>query len=350
MVPSGVEPFVLYSPEFSKILGILDEVVETIEEPRLSVPSRRARTSWWLRDYPQLVRQLSPNIIFHPIGFVRGKHIGVPTVARCPNMLPFDLREIKRYGASRTTLDLLFWRARYARSFRKADGVIFLSEHSEREVSRQVPGIKKSTIIPNGIGTRFKADVSQERPLNSPIKILYVSTIFLYKHQWNVVEAVTTLRRESGLDLRLKLVGGGEPIAMKKLARRIRELNAGSFTTVTGAVPLDEMPAVYRDADLFVFASSCESFANTLGEAMAAGLPIACSKRVSMPGILKDAGVYFDPENTVDIAAAIQRLLANPDLRLRCARKAREYVEEYTSEETARRTYDFLQTVSQGPK
>ena len=51
------------------------------------------------------------------------------------------------------------------------------------------------------------------------------------------------------------------------------------------------------DANLFVFASSCENMPNTLVEAMAIGLPIACSDRGPMPEVLRDGGVYFDPED-----------------------------------------------------
>ena len=59
--------------------------------------------------------------------------------------------------------------------------------------------------------------------------------------------------------------------------------------------------AVLKRAHLFVFASSCENMPNTLVEAMASGLPIACSDRGPMPEILRDGGTYFDPENEVTI-------------------------------------------------
>ena len=346
MVPEGVEPVVLCSPEFSVILSKLDERVRVVEEPEISAKSRRARMRWWRKGYPALVNRLDPDTILHPTGFIRRGSRGKPTVVRCPNLLPFDLGEIRKYGASQATLELMYWRVRYAWSFKRADGVIFLSEQSEREVSRQVTGIRQKTVIPNGIEPAFRSDHPQEGPFESPIKVLYVSTVFLYKHQWNVVEAISSLRQQLGLDLRLEFVGGGEPVAEKKLAARIKDLGAGSFATVTGDLSLDEMPAVYRDADLFVFASSCEGFPNTLVEAMAAGLPIACSDRTSMPDILKDAGVYFDPEDPATIASAVHGLLADTNLRLSSARKAHAYAGDYTWEDSARRTYDFLRSVS----
>ena len=56
------------------------------------------------------------------------------------------------------------------------------------------------------------------------------------------------------------------------------------------------LPEHLREAELFVFASSCENLPNILIEGMAAGLPIACSRRPPMPEVLGDAGESFDPE------------------------------------------------------
>lgn len=346
MVPPDTQISLLCSPEFPAILGPLQEGVEVIEEPVLTAASRRKRINWWLKSYPELVRRRAPDVILHPVGFKRGDSGGVPSVVRATSMLPFDLREIRRYGISRQTLFLLRQRRRLMRSFQRADGVIFLSEHSRREILRQVPGVKKSAVVPNGLESYFKTEAPSRRPLRSPVKVLYVSTINPYKHQWNVVEAVALLRGELGMNIELSLVGGGEAVAQRKLARRIEELGASSFMTVTGDVPLDEMPSVYQDADVFVFATSCEGFPNTLIEAMGSGLPIACSDRMSMPDTLKDGGVFFDPEAPHSIVSALRTLLTDPELRFACATRAYEYVQEYTWEKAATQTYAFLRSVS----
>lgn len=345
-LPLDVEPYLLCSPEFPDILGPLEERVGIIKEPVLSSSSRPRRVRWWLREYPRLVRRLAPDVILHPFGFTRGDSGGVPRVVRATSMLPFDLREIGRYGLSRRRLVLLRQRQRSICGFRKADGVIFLSDHSRREILRQVPGIKNSTVVPNGLEPNFRTETPSQRSLGSLVRLLYVSTILLYKHQWHLVEAVSSLREELGTDLRLTLVGGGEPVAQRKLARRIEELGAASFVSTTGDMPLDDIAAVYREADVFVFASSCEGHPNTLIEAMANPAPIACSNRASMPDLLKDGGVYFDPEKPKTIAAAVRRLLESPDLRHECSTRAHEYSCAYAWENTARGTYDFLREVS----
>lgn len=349
MVPPGVEVCMLCTSEYAGSLGKLDAGVELLEEPILSNPAKHAQAKWWSEEYPVLVKKVAPDVIFHPAGYsAEDARLGVPSVIRSTNLLPFEPREIARYGASRTTMRFLLWRRRMIRDLREAAGVIFLSEHMRRIVLRQVPKIGKNTVVSLGLNPSFRAPTPSRRPLETPVRILYVSTIFLYKHQWNVVEAVDSLRRELGLDLRLSLVGGGEPTAQRKLARRMQDLDADSFTTIEGDVPPEKMPEAYRNTDLFVFASSCESFSNTLLEAMGAGLPIACSDRTGLPDILGDGGVFFDPENPKSISSSIRKLLDDDGLRFECAKKAHERSSLYTQEEMAEQTYAFLYTVSQG--
>jgi glycosyltransferase involved in cell wall biosynthesis len=342
----------LCSPEIAAEMGELDESVAVLSEPALSSPLLLQRKRWWWRSYPELVQRIAPDVVFHPSGVVRGDAGRVPSVISILNMLPFDMREIRRYGVSRQAATFLRWRMRAMISLRKADGVIFQSDYVRRAVNRQVRSIKAQTVVPAAIDKHFRADEKPLPKLLSPaIKVLYVSTIYLYKHQWHVVEAVSSLRKELGLDIRLSLFGRGEPVAERKLARRIKDLGAGEFTTVAGDTPLneDQMAALYRSADLFVFASSCESFPTILLEAMGAGLPIASSDRCAMPDILRDGGVYFDPEKPKTIVAALRELVSDPELRLRCATKAHERESQYSWARTAGQVFAFLGEVSGAP-
>jgi len=116
----------------------------------------------------------------------------------------------------------------------------------------------------------------------------------------------------------------------------------GEFVTQKGFVPQDELASYLSDADIFVFASSCENMPNTLVEAMAAGLPIACSSRGPMPEILDDGGVYFDPENPNSISSALQILIDNAELRKNVASRAKVLSAKYSWERCARETWSFL--------
>ena len=177
------------------------------------------------------------------------------------------------------------------------------------------------------------------------MRCLYVSNIDLYKHQWNVVRAVASLRR-NGRPIVLRLVGGGSGRAKALLDQVLAEEDPGGrFVEVSGAVAHDEIPHHLAAADLFVFASSCENMPNTLVEAMASALPIACSDRGPMREILQDAGTYFDPEDPASIARAIETLIVDAPLRASLARKAQLLASRYSWSRCAQETWEFLADV-----
>jgi len=267
-------------------------------------------------------------------------------------MLPFEWSEARRYGCSRMLPHLMLLRWLQSNTFRSADGLIFLTQYARDGVLRVVKRLKGRTItIPHGVDARFLCQPREQKGLDSysqkkAYRILYVSIVNPYKHQWRVVEAVAELRQR-GFPLQLHLVGPAWPSAMRCLRNAMRKHDPlGQFTCYHGPIPYAELPNHYREADAFVFASSCENLPNILLEAMASGLPIACSSRGPMPEVAGDAAVYFDPEDSVDIARAIEQLVVDPDLRARKAKVAFENVSVYSWKRCARETFGFLRELA----
>lgn len=347
-LPSDFEVLLLCSPEIAALVGELDAQVTVLPVTALSAARRSDRLRWWRRDYPELVGNFRPQVVLHPTGLVRGDSRGVPVVAVHHTMAPFNIEAYRRYGLSRQSMSFLFWRLRLKRSFQRADGVVFLAEFTRQHVGRHVKGIRRSVVVPNAVPEQFAAAswVRDYTRLGSPVQLLCVSTMWLFKYQPEVVDAVANLRKETGLDLRVAFVGGGESRARRRLAQRIQARGAAAWTEVNEAVPLDDMIDLYRSADLFVFPSADEAWPITLGEAMAAGLPIACSDRMAMPDILRDAGRYFDPADVASTEHAIADLLQDPGLRRRCGELAHQYAREFTWERSAAQLHAFLRTVA----
>lgn len=268
-----------------------------------------------------------------------------PSVTMSRDMLSYEPGEIERYGWSKARLRLFLLRYVQNRSLRRADGAVFLTKHAARVIQQSCGPLRRVGFIPHGVGNNFQA-LTRKLPWpkrgERPIRLLYISNAAWYKHQWMVIRAVEQLRKQ-GINVTLTLVGGGSGPAQQKLCQQMALSDLrGEFVTQKEFVPQADLPGYLADADIFVFASSCENMPNTLLEAMAAGLPIACSRRGPMPEVLEDAGEYFDPEEPESIANALRKLIGDPDLRQRLAIRAKVLSVGYSWERCARETWSFL--------
>jgi len=170
----------------------------------------------------------------------------------------------------------------------------------------------------------------------------------MYKHQWVVAETVHFLRL-SGFPVTLELVGDSYPPALARLERTLDQVDPDrNFVRYSGPIPYEALHERYASADLCVFASSCENLPIILLEGMAAGLPIACSSRGPMPEVLRDSGVYFDPENSADMARAVGQLIESPSLRTQMAAKSFAFAQAYSWQRCANHTFKFLAQIAGG--
>lgn len=291
------------------------------------------------------------DVLFVPGGSYSGSFHPVVTMSR--NMLPFEWREIKRYGLTLSMLKLLLLRRVQGKSFQRSDGVIFLTKYARdavQEVTGKLAG--EIAVVPHGLNTRFKKAPRMQRPITdysqeSTYTLIYVSTVSEYKHQWQVVEALGQLRQMTGWPIQLDLVGsaGSGPLRRLHKAMDIWDPDR-TWVKYHGLLEHERLHTLYQGADLGVFASSCENMPNILIETMAAGLPIACSKRGPMPEILRDAGVYFDPENPTDIAYALRQLISSPDLRAEAAGRSYNEAQQYSWERCVDSTFRFLAEIA----
>jgi glycosyltransferase involved in cell wall biosynthesis len=101
-----------------------------------------------------------------------------------------------------------------------------------------------------------------------------------------------------------------------------------------------ELEGLWALTDAFVFPSLYEGFGLPVLEAMARGVPVACSNASSLPEVAGEAALLFDPHDEAAIAAALGRLLDDPVLCDRLRARGLERVHEFTWQRTARLTLD----------
>lgn len=268
-----------------------------------------------------------------------------PMVVLSQDLLSYEPGVMRYFGYRLARLRLLAILALQNLAFRRAAGVIFLTHYAAKVIQQSCGPVPSLAYIPHGVGAAFK----HTQQINTwpevgerPIRCIYVSNAEMYKHQCVVVCAIAALRKR-GHNLLLTLVGGGKGPAQQLLQDAIAVSDPeGIFVKQLEFLPHEDLPALLAEADLFVFASSCENMPVTLVEAMAVGLPIACSNRGPMPEVLADGGVYFDPEDADSIADAIEQIIQSPELRLAIAQRAKALSQQYSWKRCADETLAFV--------
>jgi len=280
-----------------------------------------------------------------------GSYIGnfKPIVVMCRNMLPFEWNEMRRYGFSWMLLRMIMLRFLQISSFKKAQGIIFLTDYAKNSVEKITGTLKgKVSVIPHGVNQRFNIGPRKQRNIsdysvNNQFRLIYVSIVDVYKHQWNIVRAVNLVRIKTGWPISLDLIGGKYAKAYDKLDLSIQECDPeGVWVNYYGKIPFEELHNFYKRSDLGIFASSCENMPNILLEMMSSGLPIVSSKMGPMKQILGMAGSYFDPTNIDEIAETIEASIASIQERSSKSESSYRLSQQYSWKKCAEDTFKFL--------
>lgn len=307
------------------------------------------RIFWQTFILSRSVRARNFDILFVPGGSYSGNFHPVVTMSR--NLLPFESSELTRYGLSVFTIKLICLRFVQLSTFRRVDGLIFLTNYAKKIILGLTKINSEIQTISHGINPRFRLEPRKQYKIEiytklRPYRILYVSTIDFYKHQVNLIRAIARLRIK-GMNLELNLIGGSYKPALKILEREIKIFDPkNSWIKYKGPMNFNDLHTVYKNSELGVFASSCENMPNILIEMMASGLPIACSNRGPMPEILGDSGLYFNPEDIDEITDAIDTLVTSPGLREKLSKLSYKSSQQYSWPTCAKKTFAFIHKIA----
>ncbi len=125
-----------------------------------------------------------------------------------------------------------------------------------------------------------------------------------------------------------------------RIRRRLERMTGDGSVVKIGHIADDVLAALYRRANAFVFPSLAEGFGLPVAEAMACGTPVVTSQISSMPEVAADAALLVDPEDVDEIAAAIERMLGDRDLRRRLRDRGLEQARVFFSEALVPRLFE----------
>lgn len=116
-------------------------------------------------------------------------------------------------------------------------------------------------------------------------------------------------------DVRLVILGGGDPASLRRVASQVQVEHRVSFTAT------DTMSPYYAAADLYVSTSATESFGLANLEALCAGVPSICSAAGAVPDVMGAATYLVPPGDIRTLASTMQELIDAPVLRTRIVRR-----------------------------
>ena len=267
------------------------------------------------------------------------------------DILSFDKQALNQISFSLEKVRLYLIKFLQIYSLNNAKEIIFLSKYAGKSIAKNLRKKINYNVIYHRVEENFKAmDIKN---LNNPIwnynlkkkiKIVYVSPLFLYKNHLNVVNAYSHLKKKYK-NLDIKFVGNYKHNLklFNKIISTNPLINKSHFT---GEVNRKALIKILTESDIFVFASSNETFGISLLEAMAMGMPIACSNKSSLPEILQNGGLYFNPKNDLQLSNQIELLITDKRLRKNKSKQARKIALKFNWDNNTKQFCKILNRLS----
>jgi glycosyltransferase involved in cell wall biosynthesis len=266
------------------------------------------------------------DLYFCPFGALWPRPLPLPTVVTL-----VDIQE-KYYPDFFSKEELWEREYHYDASTRAADRVITISEFSKDSIAHYHHVSKDKIDV-----AYLAADESFYEPVDSgdnsglqlPDRyIFYPANRWFHKNHDNLLRAVSLLK-EKNIIINCVFTGfdydGGYP-----LQKKVIEYGLESQVKVIGYVTGDGIKYVYKKAEMLCFPSLFEGFGMPPVEAMAIGCPVVCSNTTSLPEVVGDAALLFNPDDPGDIAEKIRAVWESRELRERLTKAGREQAKKFS--------------------
>ncbi len=297
-------------------------------EKRVVPVHARDRLQWVLGEQVHVPRMTADCDLIHSLASTS------PLVSRVPRITTIHDLNYKLVPEAHFGLRALGMRALVPAAARRSHRILVDAESTKRDLAEHLgtPG-QKVDVAPLGVTLTPVAPapgVRERFGLGDGTVLLSVSAKRPHKNLMRLLEAVSLLETKPTLVL------PGYPTP-HEAELKARAAYLGVRAVFPAWVSAADLEGLYAEAAAFVFPSLAEGFGLPVLEAMARGVPVACSDASSLPEVAGDAALLFDPRETRAIADAIARLL-DPTVAERLRKAGRARVREFTWERCAELT------------
>ena len=282
----------------------------------VSASFRPARILWEQVALPFAARKHRLNVLFNP-GFT------APLLCPCPMVTVFHDLQHKRHPEYFRWFDLPFWNFLVWAAARRSRGAIAVSVSTHDDLQRYYG--RSSEVIHHGVEREFLDIAHRRQPQDY---LLCVSTTHPHKNLERLLRVHAQIKNAPKLIL----------TGVRGFAAQEIESLAGDSVEITGWIPREQLYSLFGGALGLIYPSTFEGFGMPVLEAMAAGVPVACSDIPPLREIARSTVHFFDPANDREMRDALL-LLASGKISTEAAQRR---AAQFTWEKSARVTLDYL--------
>jgi glycosyltransferase involved in cell wall biosynthesis len=297
--------------------------------------NRPARVLYEQSILPLLVRRHGVQVLLNP-GFTS------PVLTRVPSVTVFHDLQHKRHPEFFRWFDLPFWNLLLWAAARRSRSLIAVSQATATDLDRYYPFSRgKIDVILHGVDREFFRIGERRRAGAGKPYLLTVSTLHPHKNLTRLLEAFWEFRK-SRPEFSL-VIAGLRGHASATLERCRLEWGLNDCVRFTGWIPRAELYGLFEFADAFIAPTLFEGFGMPILEALAAGIPLACSSIAPFDDIVGDAALRFNPDSTEAMTSAMKQLTTDSAFRARARMSGPEQASRFDWERTARLTLDVIE-------
>jgi len=282
-----------------------------------------------LRDQRQMTAYLDRlDLYFCPFGTLYPRPLPLPTVVTLA-----DIQEVF-YPEFFTAEDRYSHDLHSPSSTCMADRVVTPSNFSKNTILKHHRlAEEKVIVVHHSADECYYHSEKWARAVDRPLPddfVFYPANFWKHKNHDLLLQAIDLLRKEKKLSIPVVFTGfeqaNGYP-----LPEKVKEYGQLSQCHILGYVTREEMAYLYSRARMLAFPSLFEGFGIPLVEAMAAGCPVVAADTTSIPEVLGNAGILFDPSSPLAIANALEKVWSDASLRQRMAASGKQRAKSFSS-------------------
>lgn len=281
----------------------------------------------------------------HSIDLLHSPNYTLPSCAKCKRIVTIHDLTSFIFPNRRKLIHGWFFRQMIRLSIKKADMIISVSENTRKDIYTIFKRQENVQTVYQGFNSQFTNIESKSFIYNGKMAIknpyfLFVSTIEPSKNVERLIRSFLQFNKQNNFTHNLYLVGK-LGWSYNKIIEMINSSETKANVKYLGYQTNEQLFYLYRYAQAFIYPSLYEGFGIPPLEAMACNVPTLCSNTSSLPEVVGDAALTFDPYNEQELIDAMKKISHDTILRKDLIEKGRQRCKQFSWDKTAEEILKF---------